>query len=180
VQSLASAEVTIAQAGSRRRCPRRTGGLPRGGGLGKPVLLPIAERYECDAHKPWLFVGSIVMEDLSNTPRYCVWQHPQGSQPVSVRFSDVPLGDELVFYGGIYYEHERMRQGGPVEVTLFVDGAQRGSMLHRDGEGWKRARFKTGSKPEQRGELQIDVRADNPAQRSFCWAASTRRREDAR
>jgi hypothetical protein len=176
VQSLASAEVSIVKHGAPRRCPRRTGGTPRGGGLGKPVLMPIAERYECEPEKPWLFVGSIVMEDLSNTPRHCVWHHPQGSEPVAVRFADVPLGDELMFYGGIYYEHERMRQGGPVEVAMFVDGEQRGHMVHTDGEGWKRQRIPTGAPPGKRGELRIEVRAKDPRQRSFCWAASTRRR----
>ncbi len=174
VQALPSAEVSIFRDGALRRCSRRTGGVPRGGGLGRPVLMPIPERFECDPAAPWLFVGSIVMEDLSNTPRYCVWQHPQGRDPVSVRFPDVPLGEELVFYGGIYYEHERMRRGGPVQVDIFVEGQRRGGMTHRDGDGWTRLVVPTAN-AAVRGEVRIETRADDPGQRSFCWAASTRR-----
>jgi hypothetical protein len=179
VQTIASAEVTLAHNGGEAQCPRRTGGVPRGGGLGRPVLMPIPERFECDPGRPWLFVGSIVMEDLSNTPRFCVWQHPQGDQPVSVRFRDVPLGDQLVFYGGVYYEHERMREGGPIQVDLSIDGRRRGGMTHRDGEGWRRIVMPSGATSEQRGEVRIDVRAADPNKRSFCWAASTRRKSAA-
>jgi hypothetical protein len=175
VQSLASAEISIMRDGASQRCPRRTGGVPRGGGLGRPVLMPIPERFECDPDHPWLFVGSIVMEDLENRPRYCVWQHPQGREPVSVRFSDVPLGDQLVFYGGVYYEHERMREGGPIQVDISIDGQRRGGMTHHDGEGFRKLVLASGS-GTQRGEIRIDVRADNPDKRSFCWAASTRRK----
>jgi hypothetical protein len=178
VQALPSAEVSLWRDGAFSRCPRRTGGVPRGGGLGRPVLMPIAERFECDSARPWLFVGSIVMEDLSNTPRYCVWQHPQGTDPISVRFTDVPLGDELVFYGGVYYEHERMREGGPIQVDIYVDGRRRGGMTHRDGEGWQRVSISNdaAAAPAQRGEIRIEVRAPNPDKRSFCWAASTRQK----
>jgi hypothetical protein len=176
VQNLPAAEVSLVRNGIDHRCPRRTGGVPRGGGLGRPVLMPIPERFECDAGRPWLFVGSIVMEDLSNTPRYCVWQHPQGDEPVSVRFADVPLGDELVFYGGVYYEHERMREGGPIQVDVSINGRRRGGMTHRDGEGWRRIVMPSGTDAEPRGEVRIDVRAHNPDKRSFCWAASTRRK----
>jgi hypothetical protein len=176
VQNLPAAEVSMLRNGSELRCPRRTGGLPRGGGLGRPVLMPIAERFECDARQPWLFVGSIVMEDLSNAPRFCVWQHPQGDDPIRVRFDDVPLGDELVFYGGVYYEHERMREGGPIEVDISIDGQRRGGMTHHDGDGWRREVISSGSSEGQRGRVQIDVRAANTDKRSFCWAASTRRK----
>ena len=179
VQNLPAAEVSLARNGVDHRCPRRTGGVPRGGGLGRPVLMPIPERFECDPGRPWLFAGSIVMEDLSNTPRYCVWQHPQGEEPVSVRFADVPLGDELVFYGGVYYEHERMREGGPIQVDLSINGRRRGGMTHRDGDGWQRIVVPSGTPQEQRGEVRIDVRAKNPDKRSFCWAASTRRKPAA-
>ena len=176
VSALSSADVSIWQDGAPQRCPRRTGGVPRGGGLGRPVLMPIAERFECDPRRPWLFVGNIVMEDLSNTPRYCVWQHPQGNDPVTVRFSDVPLGDEIVFYGGVYYEHERMREGGPIQVDVYVDGRRRGGMTHRDGEGFRRVVMPSATSATQRGEVKIEVRAKNPDKRSFCWAATTRRK----
>lgn len=174
VQALPSAEVTIWQNGAPETCPRRSGGVPRGGALGRPVLMPVPERFECDPRRPWLFVASVVMEDLSNTPRFCVWQHPQGQDPISVRFTDVPLGQELVLYGGVYYEHERMREGGPVQLDVYIDGRRRGGMTHRDGEGFRRVVMQSGTSADQRGEVRIEVRAQNPDRRSFCWSATTR------
>jgi hypothetical protein len=181
VQHWSDAEASLTRGGQRRSCRRRSGGVARGGGLGRGVLTPIADRFDCDPADPQLFIGPVVMEDLDNIPRYCVWQHPQGDEPISLRFHDVPLGSELVFYGGIYYEHERMRQGGPVEVTISIDGNARAKFVHHDGEGWKQLRIATaaisgevGSDTAVRGEVVIQVRASDPSLRSFCWAASTR------
>jgi hypothetical protein len=84
-----------------------------------------------------------------------------------------------VFYGGVYYEHERMREGGPIQVDVSIDGRRRGGMTHRDGEGWQRIVMPSGTPTAQRGEVQIEVRAKDTDKRSFCWAASTRRKPAA-
>ncbi len=158
-----------------RDCPYRKGGVPRGGGLGKGVLYPLSERFDCDPRRPWLFVGRVVMEDLDVKPRRCIWQHAAGDAPVSTTFDDVPLGDELILYAGLYYEHERMRDGGPVRVDVFVNGQRRMSMVHHDGEGFRRMRVATGAVGDpERGQVRIDVTAPAPDRRSLCWAASTR------
>jgi hypothetical protein len=141
------------------------------------VLYPLAERLQCDGPRPWLFVAPVVMEDLDLQPRHCIWQHAAGRDPVTLSFEDVPLGEALVFYGGLYYEHERMRDGGPVKVDVFIDGALRASMQHRDGDGWKRMHIATPGLRE-RGTVRVEVSADKPHKRSFCWAASTRSRAD--
>ena len=53
-----------------------------------------------------------------------------------------------------------------------------GGMTHRDGEDFRKLVLSSGN-GTQRGEIRIDVRADNPDKRSFCWAASTRRKRVA-
>jgi hypothetical protein len=174
VNAWSGAQASFVRGDRESVCRMRGGGVPRGGGLGKPVLAPLRDRFECDPARPWLFIGPMVMEDLANTPRYCLWQHPQGDEPVRLRFHDVPLGDQLLFYGGVYYEHERMRQGGMIEATVSINGRERAKLQHRDGEGWKRLLVNTRDLAAQRGDVQIDVRAHDPSQRSFCWAASTR------
>jgi hypothetical protein len=174
VSNWSSAQASLTRAGQERSCGLRGGGIPRGGGLGRGVLMPIRDRFECEPGRPELFIGAVVLEDLDNLPRYCVWQHPQGDEPVSLRFHDVPFGSELVFYGGLYYEHERMRKGGRIEASIVIDGALRATFHHDDGEGWKRMSVKTPDLAAKRGDVQIEVRAHDPAQRSFCWAASTR------
>lgn len=176
VSAWRSGRATLERPGGAVECRLRQGGVPRGGGLGKGVLLPLRERYECDANRAWAGIGPVVMEDLDNRPRYCLLQAPQGEQPVRMTFSDVPLGDELIFDAGLYYEHERMRQGGPVEATIAIDGQTGGTLLHRDGDGWKRLRLATRPK---RGTVEIAVRAPHPEGRSFCWSASTRNKPAA-
>ena len=174
-----TARAEIMQTDTTQPCPMRSGGVPRGGGLGKGVLVPLSQRFECDPARPWLFVAPVVLEDLDNTPRYCVWQHPQGSDPITLSYHDVPLGSELVFYAGLYYEHERMREGGPVEATVTIGGVTRGHFTHRDGDGWKRWVIYTAELAGQRRDVSIAVRAERPQQRSFCWSASTQLRRSA-
>jgi hypothetical protein len=175
VEHWSQAEASWTRDRQVRSCRRRSGGIARGGGLGRGVLTPISDRFDCDPADPQQFIGPVVMEDLDNIPRYCLWQHPRGDEPVTLRFRDVPLGAELVFYGGIYYEHERMRQGGTVDVTISIDGSARAKFVHRDGDGWKQLRIATAAISSRfASEVAIEVRAPDPALRSFCWAATTR------
>lgn len=160
--------------------PCRWGKHPpaRGGGLGKGVLYP-TERFQCGRKRPWLFVATVVMEDLDLQPRHCVWQHPAGNATIAVTYDDVPLAERIVFYGGLYYEHERMREGGPVHARVFVDGKLVGQMIHEDGDGWKRLEFLTAG-GERLGQIRIEVSAANPRKRSFCWSATVRGPESGR
>lgn len=164
---VARARVSQRRGNADRACPRVRTSAPRGGGLGKGVLPP-AHRFECDRGH---FVAAVVMEDLNLQPRHCVWQPPTGNAPLRVRFDDVPLGDRLVLYGGLYYEHERMREGPPVDLSVRIDGELRGNMHHRDGDGWKRIELATGG---GRGEVTFEVTSATDRRRGFCWAASTR------
>ncbi len=181
VQNLRQARVTLTQRGAQTQCAWRRLGPARGGGLGIGVVPPI-ERFVCDTRRRWLWVAPVVVEDLHLQPRYCVWQHPAGAEPVRVTYSDVPLADHIVFYGGLYYEHERDLRGAPVRVGIHVNGRSVGAMLHRDGDGWKRVVFPTGQGPHatKTGEIVVEVSCQRPHRRGFCWAASTRHASGAR
>jgi hypothetical protein len=160
-------------------CPWRTGRLGRGG-LGAGPLMPAA-RFECDPRHPWVFVGRTINEDLDLRPRRCVWQHPpEAGSRVVTTFEDVPLGARLVLHAGLYYEHERMREHPPFELRVYVDGAEVAHMTHRDGDGWKRLEAETGAagaRADRRGQVQIEVEAQDPHLRSVCWAADIRSAE---
>ena len=105
-------------------------------------------------------------------------QPPGDRAPLRVRFEQVPFADRVVFYGGLYYEHERMREGGPVDVKLFQNGGELGRMTHRDGDGWRRLSLRTSPGP---GAFEVVVSARSAHRRSFCWAASVRQgAEDAK
>lgn len=175
VEAWERAEASIVRGGVPTRCPLRVGGTPRGGGLGKGVLLPVRRRFECDPRSPALFIAPVVLEGLDNEPRYCIWQHPQGEEPVSLSFRDVPLGDELRLYAGLYYEHERMREGAPIEVSVAIDGRERAHFTHRDGEGFQRWTVPTAGSEAATGEVTLSVRTSDSRGRSFCWAGETLR-----
>ena len=168
VSALPEAEVHLGERACRWRRQ-----APRGGGLGTGPLWP-REAFVCGP-SPWLFVGETVTEDLDLRPRRCVWQHPAGAEPVTTRYTDVALGERVVVYGGLFYEHERENLGLPVDLEVRAEGRLLGRLRHEDGDGWKRAEMPMP--PELRGgrgRLEIAVTAPNPHMRTFCWAATVR------
>lgn len=173
VSRIRDAAVSITRDGRQLPCPVRR--MPESrGGINTGSMFP-SERAQCDTRKPWLFVADTVNEDLAYLPRHCIWQHPQGREPISATFSDVPLGDRLVFYGGLYAQNERKREGGPVKASVYVDDVFVGAMEHRDGDGWKRAEFQMSG--QATGVVRVEVTANEPHLRTFCWAATTREGE---
>ena len=174
VEHIAEAEVALIEGGTPRPCRLQSGGRPSGGGLGQGPVTP-AERHVCDPRRPWLWVGATVEEDLDMLPRRCVWQHPQGPEPVRTTYREVPLGERVVLHAGLWWEHERTMDGGPVDVVVRVNGEEIGRLRHEDGDGWEGIE---AAIPEalrgQRGTIDVDVSAANPHLRSLCWAASTR------
>jgi hypothetical protein len=170
VESVRAAEVVRVEGGREIPCVWRRRAV-HGGGLGQGTLEP-EESAACDPRRPWLWVAATMAEDLALRPRYCVWQHPQGPEPIRVTYRDVPLGTRLVLHGGMYSEHERMGEHGPVTVVVKVGGAEVGRMIHRDLEGWKRMEARTADRPGLRGDVSVEVMADDPHLRSFCWSAT--------
>ena len=177
VAHVRDARVSRATAHGREPC-RWQRRAPRGGGLGKGAMWP-RERFVCDPRRAWLWVGRTVVEDLSYQPRTCIRQHPQGRRPIRTTFEDVPLGERLVLYAGLYNRDERDRdQRGPVNVRVLVDGVEIGRMEHRDGDGWKRMEALTTNDPalsgKSRGDVTVEVTAPKPHRRTLCWSATTR------
>jgi hypothetical protein len=176
VDALSSANVEITQAGQARACELRdrVGGAVRGG-LGFGPAFP-RQRFICDPKRPWLWVGTTILEDLSLSPRRCIWQHPQGREPVAVTFRGVHLGTRMVLYAGLDYHHERDERGAPVTLKVFADDEEIGRLVHVDGEGMKRIEIDTRRASRARDSARADVRFEvttpNPHHRSFCWAGS--------
>lgn len=171
------AEVTRLVDGHPRTCPR-VRVAERGGGLGVGPFWP-EDRFVCDAQRPWLFVARTVSEDRDLALRTCIWQHPQGHEPIRATFTDVPLGERIVIDADIYYEHERNEVHGPVpfELRVLVDGRDAGTMRHVDGQGRKRMVIttgNTGTPAGRRGTVAIETTTADPHLRTICWSGSTR------
>jgi hypothetical protein len=178
VDKIAQARAYLGEPGRGKECAWRsasqdgTGG--GGGGLSAGPYTP-ANRFVCDEQRGWLWVGATMLEDLQLQPRWCVWQHPAQPQegPVVTEFSDVPLGRTLVLHAGLYYEHERSREGGPVTVEVWVNDRKLGQLQHRDGDGWARQELPTPHETwtsEGRARVQVRVHAPDPHLRTLCWA----------
>ena len=171
VDQIRSARVTI----DGRACPPQRG-RPRGGGLGAGAIEP-AERFACDQRRSWLWVGATVLEDLELQPRHCIWQHPASPEVIRTTFTNIPLGERFVLAGGLYYEHERTLEHGPLSVGVFLGEVEIGRMVHRDGEGWKRLSVSTrvaSRGDRERGDISVEVTAPDPNLRTFCWTGSVR------
>jgi hypothetical protein len=180
VEHIRDAEVTLRKDGQWLQCPWRRTGFPYAGGLNSGALWP-DERFVCPA-ADWLWVGPTVQEDLHLQNHYCVWQHPPGGDdPMRSTFRDVPLGERVVLYAGIFYGNENTLDHGPVHVTVKVGEEQVGRLTHNDGDGWKRMEVWTRTPvearrdPEARGDVSIEVTAPNPHVRTLCWAAAVER-----
>ncbi len=151
----------------------QTMGATQGGLQAGP--LEGAPRHVCDPGRPWLWVGATTTMDLELRGRRCVSQHAQGPDPITTSYDDVPLGDAIVLYGGLWWERERWRNGGDVEVVVRLDGEEIGRMTHHDGDGWKRMEAAVpAGRRGQRGRVSVEVSAEDPEYRAFCWAGSSR------
>ncbi len=152
-----------------------------GAGLSAGPIAP-AGRHVCGSGgEPWLWVGATTTEDLELRARRCVYQHPQGEEPIVATYDDVPLGDSIVLYAGLWWEHERSLDGGTVTMTIRVDGEEVGRGIHHDGDGWSRME---AAVPEARrgtrGSVSFEVMTESAYHRTYCWAATMRgEREDA-
>lgn len=174
VDRIDDARVTMLENGAERECRFQSSGRPAGGGLGTGPTTP-SHRHVCDPGRPWLWVGATVQEDLKMLPHRCVWQHPAGAEPIRARFEAVPLGDRIVLYASLWWEHERTMEGGPVDIALSVEGQQLATLSHRDGDG--RARLDVELPPALRGRVgtvDLSVSSLTPNLRTLCWSATTR------
>jgi len=157
---------------SRRPARGRTG-------LAQGHTIP-EQRFICDPAGGAMWVGTTVMEDLDYQPHFCIYQHPQGLEPIRTTFRNVPLGDRIVLYGGLYNRHEREGIGAPIHARVLVDGETVGEFVHRDLDGWSSIVLETrdaervAASPEEMGNVTVEVWTPNPGYRSFCWTATTR------
>jgi hypothetical protein len=144
------------------------------GGLGGGVVAP-RQRFQCDFERPWLWVGVTVIEALDLQARRCIWNHPQGREPMAVTFEKIPLGSRIVLHGGLDYHDERDTNKAPVKLRVFVEGKEVADLMHRDGDGMKRWEIDLGKALgalPAKGDVRFEVTTPEPFRRSFCWTGS--------
>lgn len=174
--ALSAARVEMVRDGQAQACPLRT--FPPSvlqGGLGGGVVAP-RQRFQCDAERPWLWVGVTVIEAMDLEAHRCIWNHPQGKEPMAVTFQRVPLAPRIVLHGGLDYHDERETNKAPVKLRVFVDGKEVADLMHYDGDGMKRwevdLRKALGAAVPSQGDLRFEVTTPEPFRRSFCWTGT--------
>ena len=174
--SINQARVEIRRDGVDELCPLRS--FPptvARGGLGGGIIAP-RQRFQCDHERPWLWVAPTVIEALDLSPRHCIWTHPQGVEPISITYPNIPLGNRVVLHGGLDYHDERDQDKAPVELRVLVNGREVGRFVHRDGDGMARyevdLQSALGSRLPVRGDLRLEVTSPDPYKRSFCWTGT--------
>jgi hypothetical protein len=142
---------------------------PQSGGLGFGPAVP-GDRFACPSGG---FVGASVVADLDYLPHRCIYAPPAGVGALRLRFLGVLFGAALHGHHALYVEAERSRQGAPVTITFSVGDAVLGSVVHRDGEGWKPFELDTTELREKRADLVADI-ASSGERRMYCFEATTR------
>jgi hypothetical protein len=174
VENVMGADVAREVNGVEVPCMRPRRAVAQGGGLSTGALSP-ADRFECDRRR-WSFVAPVFHEDAALKPRRCIFSHPAAGEVLLLRFRNVPRGERIVVYGGLYYESERVP--GNVDLSVSFDGQPLGRMRHRSGDGWKRIELsmKPGSRRSlgERGEMLFEVTTNATPHRTFCWDATIR------
>lgn len=139
------------------------------GGLGGPPAAP-AVRFACAS----TFAGATVIDGEEYRARRCIWASPAGSDPLVLRYRDVPLGTKLVGFTGVPWVLGRDGIGAHFTVEVSVAGQSIGRAEHPEGTPWSRFEYPTGVAPGARGDVQFSITAEPPKAQVFCFAASAR------
>jgi hypothetical protein len=170
------ATVTRVVGDERGECTFRDNLPVGGGGLGQGALAG-RERFVCNA-EGWNYVGPTVIEDMAHRGRRCLWSHPVQGGVMITRYLNVPLGAAIHGHHGLAYEAERGddlgNQGGPVEITVKVDGQEVWRDVHRDNDGWRTFEFDTRRFAGGAHEVSFEVRAESAGMRHYCFEGDAR------
>jgi hypothetical protein len=143
---------------------------PQSGGLGFGPGVP-SERFGCQGGG---FVAVSVVADLDYWPHRCIYAPPPGAAPLRLRFQDVRMGHTLHGHHALYVEAERGKTGAPITLTFRVGDAVIGTVVHRDGDGWKPFEFDTSDRAGSSVDLTAEITSASGDRRMYCFQADTR------
>jgi len=120
------------------------------------------------------FVGTTIIDDQNYRARSCLWANPAPGGLLTLKFSNVPMGDEL--YGYIGFSFFRFRDHGwpKVSLSFAIDGAGLGSHSHSPESGWQRFQFPTAHFRGTAHEVRIEISGVDSRELELCFYAATR------
>jgi hypothetical protein len=101
--------------------------------------------------------------EIDYAPRFGILAPLETGRPTTLEWTDVPLGSTLVGWAGLHDYYARKNADGPIDVSLFIDGAQVLSQRVTNGDAWKRFEAKT---QPGRHDVKVVISAPNVAWRN--------------
>jgi hypothetical protein len=145
-------------------------GTVQSGSLGYGPATP-GDRFACPGGGA---VSASVVADLDYLPHRCIFAPPSGNAPLRLRFAGVRFGHSLHGHHALYVEAERDRKGAPVTISFKSGDTDLGSVVHRDGDGWKPFELDTSALAGQSAELVAEISSPGGERRLYCFEADTR------
>lgn len=145
-------------------------GAAQSGSLGYGPATP-GDHFACPGGGS---VSASVVADLDYLPHRCIFAPPPGNAPLRLRFSAVHFGHSLHGHHALYVEAERDRKGAPVTISFKSGDTDLGSVVHRDGDGWKPFELDTSALAGQSAELVAEISSPGGERRLYCFEADTR------
>jgi hypothetical protein len=150
-----------------RDCPFAHGS-PQSGGLGFGPTIP-GDRFMCPGGG---FVGVSVVADLDYLPHRCIFAPPTGGGALRLQFLGVRMGRTLHGHHALYVEAEHLK-GAPVAIAFSIAGVPIGTVVHRDGDGWKPFELPTPELEGKEADIVAEITSSGD-RRTYCFEADTR------
>lgn len=164
--------VSLRHRGREFPCPFMPVAAPYSGQLGGDPPAPNA-RFDCsNGNQYW--VGVTTIENEEYLPRRCIWTPLPPNAELLLRFRSVPLGKNLVGYGGAPWMLVREVGGPAVPVNLHADGVDLGTRMVSTAEGFARFTWSTRSLADTTADIAIAVSNTTKFSQRFCFTLESR------
>ena len=111
--------------------------------------------------------------EVDYLPRRGLLVPPQSGKVTRLVYKGVTLGAALVGYTALHDYYSRKSADGPVEFSVFIDGAPVYEVMHGNGDGWRRFAVDTTKYSPGLHEVRFEIESASPAWRTFGFFAET-------
>jgi hypothetical protein len=147
--------------------------VSRRGADGAGVECPLAgDRMQCPGIG-FNFVRRQIVE-VDTRLREALMAQPVPQAAVVIEYPAARLGRSLVLATGLSNVWMRKEARGTVDLHVFVDGAETGSIRTGNEDGWGVRRFDTSARAGQVAAVRFEITSPAPQARHFALAAEAR------
>ena len=133
---------------------------------------PAGDRMQCPGIG-FNFVRRQIVE-VDTRLREALLAQPVPQAAVVIEYPAARLGRSLVVATGLSNVWMRKEAHGTVDLRVFVDGAEAGSITTGNEDGWAVHRFDTSARAGQVAAVRFEIASPAPQARHFALAAEAR------